>query len=335
MTARLQQRLEDEAEWSMRISCQSGKAVAGFRRKRSWVFSRMGALRLRKQGFTAAQRWAVWIVHGEKCYLDGHPIDLQSMQVDHVIPESLVEEPERLAQVLHDFGLASDFDLNSYENWMPACGTHNNLKRAKVFTPTPLIQMHLERAALKAEQAREIERQSISRAAFAKASNVVMREAEALGISTEDFVSFLDQLIDARRKPEGPNLVMEQRRARRILPILHIALVVFSLMSVGVAFLALLYVNYIAAIGLIATALAIMVVIYSNNSMGSKPSVKIHRKSHNGVDIQGIDTKILLDILMQNSREQHIQLTPTMSISFDRALELTGRKIDKRPQVGH
>ncbi|NKK06075.1 hypothetical protein GFL93_09345 [Rhizobium leguminosarum bv. viciae] len=226
-----------------------------------WEFSRIGALRLRKQGFTAAQRWAVWIVHGERCYLDGHPIDLQSMQVDHVIPESLVEEPERLAQVLHDFGLAPDFDLNSYENWMPACGTHNNLKRAKVFTPTPLIQMHLERAADKAEQAREIERQSISRVAFAKASNVVMREAEALGISTEEFVSFLNQLIDARSEDDWFNADALMDSTQEQLP-------------------------------------------------------------------EGLD-RYLREILRPSHNNSYdIQLTPTVSISFEKALQLTGRSVE-------
>ncbi|MGO7032636.1 HNH endonuclease signature motif containing protein [Rhizobium ruizarguesonis] len=304
-----------------------------------WEFSRIGALRLRKQGFTAAQRWAVWIVHGEKCYLDGHPIDLQSMQVDHVIPESLVEEPDRLAQVLHDFGLAPDFDLNSYENWMPACGTHNNQKRAKVFTPTPLIQMHLQRAADKAGKAREIERQSISRVAFAKASNVVMREAEALGISTEEFVSFLNQLINARTEDDPFNqdaflYCVEPRvhRKRNLLSLVQnfvitmaTALMVFvgSWLVFGPSIGPLLFVCLLI-LGIIGFYMRFDFVVI--NWIGPLFSKYIKRDGAGACDIpEGID-EYVLRMLRSTYNTDDIQLTPTVSISFDKALQLTGRR---------
>ncbi|OWV66097.1 hypothetical protein ATY75_10855 [Rhizobium sp. N122] len=51
----------------------------------------------KKIRFTAIERWVGFSVHGKKCYIDSHPIDLLSMQVDHIIPEFLLAEPERLA----------------------------------------------------------------------------------------------------------------------------------------------------------------------------------------------------------------------------------------------
>jgi len=79
-----------------------------------------------------AQWWTVYSVNAEKCYLDDHPMVGQSMQVDHIIPESMFRDSEELAKVLDLFIFPSDFSLNSYENWLPACPKHNNLKRARV-----------------------------------------------------------------------------------------------------------------------------------------------------------------------------------------------------------
>lgn len=85
-----------------------------------------------KKIFTPAERYAVYTTHGEKCYLCTRPVDLASMQVDHIIPESLLDEPDRLAEVLDKFRLPREFDLNSYANWMPSCSQCNNGSKPKM-----------------------------------------------------------------------------------------------------------------------------------------------------------------------------------------------------------
>jgi len=75
--------------------------------------------------FSAAQRNADWIVHGEKCYICTNMVGLASTHVDHVIPESLSADSERLASTLTSFGLPANFDLNSFANWMPSCAKCN------------------------------------------------------------------------------------------------------------------------------------------------------------------------------------------------------------------
>jgi len=42
-----------------------------------------------KYSFNSVERFTVYITYGEKCYICAAPVDLQSMQVDHIIPESL------------------------------------------------------------------------------------------------------------------------------------------------------------------------------------------------------------------------------------------------------
>ncbi|MGJ0393160.1 MAG: HNH endonuclease [Methylocystis sp.] len=107
--------------------------------------------------FSAAERYAVWTAHREKCWLcDGAVVSLGEMEVDHIIPEALAGTPQ-LAQIIADLGRPADFDLNSYENWMPAHPRCNLEKSDVVFEPTALIQARLQRAAERAEKARETE----------------------------------------------------------------------------------------------------------------------------------------------------------------------------------
>jgi 5-methylcytosine-specific restriction endonuclease McrA len=87
--------------------------------------------------FTPAERYAVFTVHGEKCYLCHKPINLRTMEVDHLIPESLKDDPVRLAAVLVALGRQLNFNLNTYDNWLPACGRCNNEKRNNIFEPSP------------------------------------------------------------------------------------------------------------------------------------------------------------------------------------------------------
>src|SRR5688572_21907761 len=100
-----------------------------------------------KHDFTPAERYAVWMVHGEKCYICTQPVDLKSMEVDHIIPESLLEDPDRLAEILTWLGRPEGFSLNSFANWMPACRPCNGKKADLIFEPTPLVQVLLQRAA--------------------------------------------------------------------------------------------------------------------------------------------------------------------------------------------
>lgn len=41
-----------------------------------------------KHRFAAAERYAVFIAHGEKCYLCHRPVTIRTMEVDHIVPET-------------------------------------------------------------------------------------------------------------------------------------------------------------------------------------------------------------------------------------------------------
>jgi hypothetical protein len=129
--------------------------------------------------FTEVERYVVFTVHGETCYICKKLVNLNTMEVDHVIPESLKECPSRLAAALADLGRRSDFDLNSYANWMPSCRRCNNLKRDAVFEPTLEVQLILQRAADKATKAQKIAEKAVSDRQISQAINLLARVGES------------------------------------------------------------------------------------------------------------------------------------------------------------
>ena len=128
----------------------------------------------------------MFIVHGEHCYLCNVPLPFLDMQVDHIVPESLVTRPEELAEALRSFGLPAAFDVNSYENWLPACGSCNNAKQSIVVRSSPIFQVHLERAARKANACRKMEANSTRRADVAKALNTIERASDEGSLAPSD-----------------------------------------------------------------------------------------------------------------------------------------------------
>jgi len=112
--------------------------------------------------FTTAQRYAIFINHGMKCYICDHPLYFNSMQVDHILPERLLKDDVQFKVIRSLFNLADSFDINSYENWMPACGPCNLKKGQIEFAPTPLIQIQLRKASNKAAKTSAIAAKAVS-----------------------------------------------------------------------------------------------------------------------------------------------------------------------------
>ncbi|MFT7037016.1 MAG: hypothetical protein ACJA2S_005558 [Cyclobacteriaceae bacterium] len=159
-----------------------------------------------KYTFSNPQRFAIYVTHGEKCYLCNEPIDLKSMHVDHVIPESLLENKINLEKVLIDFGFPSTFDLNSYENWMPSCAPCNLKKLSEVFNPSPIIQIVLQKAIKKADSARELADKTVSKIAITKALSV-LQKAEENGTLSDDIKSELAPLVEYQINERNSELV--------------------------------------------------------------------------------------------------------------------------------
>lgn len=172
-----------------------------------------------KYPFSHAQRFAVYVTHDEKCYICNRPLDLKTMEVDHVIPESLAGTPDRLQEVFKSLGRPADFDVNSYANWLPSCRSCNGKKLATVFDPSLLIQMVLQRAADRFDKAKSIELRTISKRDITKALNVLERANEA-GELDEEIKASLQPLVAFQEEQRSPELLGQPIRLTPLFEVL-------------------------------------------------------------------------------------------------------------------
>ncbi|RWC48593.1 MAG: hypothetical protein EOS54_23035 [Mesorhizobium sp.] len=137
----------------------------------------------RKYRFSAVERWVVFSIHGSKCYLGAHPINLLDMEVDHIIPESLLDDSGRLQYIFREYGLPIDFSINSYANWLPAYRHCNREKENSVFDPVAAILAPLNRARKKFAKCGSLERKCLNDKEVSKILNAVER---ALNLQATD-----------------------------------------------------------------------------------------------------------------------------------------------------
>lgn len=92
-------------------------------------------LKMSFQKFIATQREAIWRAYGEKCVYSRHLLDVSNFHIDHIVPETLANNPVELAKALDALGLASTFDLFGWENLVPCMPGMNLQKSSLVFEP--------------------------------------------------------------------------------------------------------------------------------------------------------------------------------------------------------
>jgi len=131
---------------------------------------------------------------------------MASFQVDHVTPESLVSQPENLAHVVESYGLPETFDVNSFENWLPACAPCNNRKRDAVFKALPIIAIELNKASEKAYQARDLEGQVRSNRQVSRAVTII-EEAQQRGTLNRIHFDRLLPLVEYHEEHREPEKV--------------------------------------------------------------------------------------------------------------------------------
>lgn len=122
-------------------------------------------------------------------------LTMQTIQVDHVVPESLIDDPDALDRARKELGLPSTFDVNSYENWLPSCGRCNLEKLDSVWKPSLQVQRALQRASGGTTKAREIESKLTNDRKLAGAVSTVVAAAES-DLLTSDLIEKLTPLIE-------------------------------------------------------------------------------------------------------------------------------------------
>lgn len=159
--------------------------------------------------FSAAERYAVFTVHNERCWLCREPIGLLETEVDHIIPESLIGSKE-LPAILAELGLKDDFEINSFANWMPAHGHCNREKGDMVFRPSPLILMKLQLASDRGERAQTLHDDYVSDRKISRAVNLLIA-AHEIGGFAERHKKKLSLLTAFVKREHEPHREREER----------------------------------------------------------------------------------------------------------------------------
>lgn len=151
--------------------------------------------------FGPHERFAVFTVHGERCYICRTPISLGEVEIDHLIPESLDRDRAKLARAITLLGLPADFRVNTAANWSPACRRCNGLKSDRLWEPSLLIQLHLQVAAERAAKVVELIEVQVKKREISRALNLLERAA-------------VERRINPHAIGDIRNLLMEQRPFR-------------------------------------------------------------------------------------------------------------------------
>lgn len=79
------------------------------------------------------ERTAIWMAHSKKCIYCGESIQFRDLEIDHILPASLEDEPQKLISLKETLGLSQEFDINTAYNFVPVHDWCNKKKTNRVF----------------------------------------------------------------------------------------------------------------------------------------------------------------------------------------------------------
>jgi hypothetical protein len=158
------------------------------------------ATKRKKRRSSYAERYAVWLCHGPKCWWCHEPLRIWETTIDHVLPESLLDDEAARRDILTQYGLPESFNINGYENWLP-CHTHcNQQKGAIALTFVPGHKAILDRLKSKAGEAERAARSVTANIAKDKVFRSIFAGLEQRTISVRDLEDLLQAFVEDPRK---------------------------------------------------------------------------------------------------------------------------------------
>jgi hypothetical protein len=76
-----------------------------------------------KHRFSNVERYALWRAYDGRCFHCDKPLEFRDMSVDHIIPEWLSENPQKLRRLRQEYEIDANFpgfQINDFGNWVPA-----------------------------------------------------------------------------------------------------------------------------------------------------------------------------------------------------------------------
>ncbi len=160
-----------------------------------------------KYSFNPAERFGIFKAFDYCCYWCKMPVDWRGLAIDHVVPESLLEKPDQLRDVLDFYGLPKEFPLNDFENWVPSHPSCNCTKNDDIFQQSPAMTAVFTEVKKKAKLARETARSLASNWHFARLDTIISTAAEQRKYTPEAVLELIDSLKNIYAdltKPEQP-----------------------------------------------------------------------------------------------------------------------------------
>jgi hypothetical protein len=108
-----------------------------------------------KYKFKIEEKFALWETYSHVCPWCDELITGSDLSIDHIIPESSLENRTQLHELKEEYGLSDDFEINDFNNWVPCHTKCNQKKSISVFRKSPAVIRFLHEAKKKGEAARK------------------------------------------------------------------------------------------------------------------------------------------------------------------------------------
>jgi WD40 repeat protein len=123
-------------------------------------------------------RFALFKAWDERCAWCEEPMAFNQMEVEHIIPKSLVGT--ELANALNIHGLADDYDLDALMNLVPSCRRCNRDKGRRLAPKVPSVTLLLDEARTRARTVALLAGRLSRNSKLRDAAAVVLAHAEAV-----------------------------------------------------------------------------------------------------------------------------------------------------------
>lgn len=143
---------------------------------------------------------ALWESYERKCFYCGELIkSWENLEIDHIIPRSLKDKPEKFESLKKEFGIESDFEIDSYYNLVPTNSYCNKRKSNQIFNNKKQLLFFLNLVEKKIEKIEQIEKKIIKER---NKSNELSR----LGINIENKLLNRKEILEFIKKIPSENL---------------------------------------------------------------------------------------------------------------------------------
>ncbi len=146
---------------------------------------------MKKYKFSYSERYAVWLHHEKRCWLCREPLRLIETTIDHVVPESLLNDVATFRSIIDAYALPKDFYINGFENWLPCHNHCNQSKSSATFEFVPGNMLILNRLIRDADKVKRTSNSIKENVTKDKVFAAVFVALEQQKISLDDLQTFV------------------------------------------------------------------------------------------------------------------------------------------------